>query len=67
MINPIVVSSNNELQIGGCRLQYAVLNGWEDIPAIIIDDLDEVRQKQKEMAMFEYTFLSEKFIEIKGA
>ena len=67
MINPIVVNSNNELQFGGCRLQHAVLNGWEDIPAIIIDDLDEVRQKQKEMAMFEYTFLPEEFIEIKGA
>lgn len=67
MINPIVVNSNNELQFGGCRLQYAVLNEWEDIPAIVIDDLNEVRQKQKEMAMFEYTFLPEKFIEIKGA
>jgi len=67
MINPIVVNSNNELQFGGCRLQYAVLNEWEDIPAIIIDDLYEVRQKQKEMAMLEYTFLPEELIEIKGA
>ena len=67
MINPIVVNSNNELQFGGCRLQYAVLNEWEDIPAIIIDALDEVRQKQKEMAMLEYTFLPEELIEIKGA
>lgn len=66
MINPVVVNSNNELQFGGCRLQYAVLNGWKDIPVIVIDNLDEVRKKQKEMAMFEYTFLPEEFIEIKG-
>jgi len=67
MVNPVVVNSKNELQVGGCRLQYAVLNGWEEIPAIIVDDLNEIRQKQKEMAMFEYTFLPEEFIEIKGA
>ena len=66
MVNPIVVDSKGNLQFGGCRLQYAVLNNWEEIPAIVIDDIAEVRKKQVEMAAFEYTFLPEQYIELKG-
>ena len=65
MVNPIVVDSEGNLQFGGCRLQYAVLNNWEEIPAIVINDIEEVRKKQIEMASFEYTFLPEQYIEIK--
>lgn len=67
MINPIVVNSSNQLQFGGCRLQYAVLHGWEDIPAIVIDGVREVAQTQKQMAMLEYTFLPNELIEIEEA
>jgi hypothetical protein len=65
MINPIVVNSKNELQFGGCRFQYAVLNDWDKIPAVVVDDLNEVRRLQKEMAKMEYGFLPEQYIEIK--
>ena len=65
MINPIVVNSNNELQFGGCRLQYAVLRGLEEIEVIVTDDMNEVRRLQDEQAMFEYTFLPEQYIERK--
>jgi ParB-like chromosome segregation protein Spo0J len=65
MINPIVVDSTGNLLFGGCRMQYAVLNGWEDIPAIVVDDLREIPRLQREMAQLEYTFLPEEYIEIK--
>jgi len=64
MINPIVVDSAGNLIIGGCRLQYAVLNGWEEIPAITIDDLSQIPRLQREIAELEYTFLPEEYIEI---
>ena len=65
MINPIVVNSDGELQFGGCRLQYAVLNEWDEIPVIVCDDPEEVVRLQKKMAAFEYSFLPEEYIEIK--
>ena len=65
MKKPIVVNSKNELQFGGCRLQYAVLRGLEEIEVIVTDDMDEVRRLQDEQAMFEYTFLAEEYIERK--
>jgi ParB-like chromosome segregation protein Spo0J len=63
--NPIVVNSNYELQFGGCRLQYAVLNNLEYIDVIICDDLDELRRLQDEQSEYEYTFLPEHLIERK--
>ena len=65
MVNPIVVNSKNELQFGGCRLQYAVLNDWKDIEVIVCDDLDEVRKMQDAHSLFEYSFLAEEYIERK--
>ena len=65
MKNPIVVNSRNELQFGGCRLQYAVLRGLEEIEVIVTDDMDEVRRLQDEQSLFEYTFLPEQYIERK--
>jgi len=65
MKNPIVVNSKNELQFGGCRLQYAVLRGLEEIEVIVTDDMNEVRRLQDEQAMFEHTFLPEQYIERK--
>ena len=66
MVNPIVVNSKNELQFGGCRFQYAVLNDWDEIPAVVVDDADEVKRLQREMAAMEYEFLPEQHIEIKN-
>ena len=65
MVNPIVVNSENELQFGGCRLQYAVLNNWSDIEVIVCDDLEELKKLQDDHSLFEYTFLNEKYIERK--
>jgi ParB-like chromosome segregation protein Spo0J len=65
MKNPIVVNSKYELQFGGCRLQYAVLKGLEEIEAIVTDDIDEVRRLQNQQSLFEYTFLPEEYIERK--
>lgn len=63
--NSIVVNSNHELQFGGCRLQYAVLNNLEYIDVIICDDLDEVKRLQNKQSEYEYTFLPENLIERK--
>jgi ParB-like chromosome segregation protein Spo0J len=65
MVNPIVVNSENELQFGGCRLQYAVLNNWTDIEVIVCDDLEEVTKLQDEHSLFEHNFLDERYIERK--
>lgn len=65
MVNPIVVNSENELQFGGCRLQYAVLNNWTDIEVIVCDDLEEVTKLQDKHSLFEYNFLDERYIERK--
>ena len=65
MVNPIVVNSENELQFGGCRLQYAVLNNWTDIEVIVCDELQEVTKLQDEHSLFEYNFLDERYIERK--
>ena len=65
MVNPIVVNSENELQFGGCRLQYAVLNNWTDIEVIVCDELKEVTKLQDEHLLFEYSFLDERYIERK--
>ncbi len=65
MVNPIVVNSENELQFGGCRLQYAVLNNWKDIEVIACNDLEEVTKLQDEHSLFEYNFLDERYIERK--
>jgi len=65
MVNPIVVNSKNELQFGGCRLQYAVLNKWEDIEVIVCDDASEVTRLQDAHSLFEYNFLDEQYIERK--
>jgi len=65
MVNPIVVNSKNELQFGGCRLQYAVLNNWTDIEVIVCDELQEVTKLQDEHSLFEYSFLDERYIERK--
>ena len=37
MLNPILVSKDNEFLSGGCRLMYAFDNGYEAISAIVID------------------------------
>ena len=65
MVNPIVVDSEGNLQFGGCRLQYAVLREWDEIDAIVCDDLDEITKLQDEQSLFEYTFLEERYIERK--
>jgi len=65
MINPILINSAFELQFGGCRLQYAVLNNWEDIEVIVCDDASEVTRLQDEHSLFEYSFLDEQYIERK--
>jgi len=65
MVNPIVVNSENELQFGGCRLQYAVLNNWKDIEVIVCDDASEVTRLQDAHSLFEYSFLDEQHIERK--
>ncbi len=65
MINPIVVDSEGNLQFGGCRLQYAVLRGWDEIDAIVCDDPNEIKKLQDEQSLFEYTFLEEQYIERK--
>jgi ParB-like chromosome segregation protein Spo0J len=65
MVNPIVVNSKSELMFGGCRLQYAALNDWEDIEVIVCDDLEEVTRLQDAHSLFEYSFLNEKYIERK--
>jgi hypothetical protein len=65
MKNPIVVNSKNELQFGGCRLQYAALSGWEYIDVIVCDDQDEIKRLQNEHSSYEYDFLPEQFIERK--
>lgn len=65
MVNPIVVNSENELQFGGCRLQYAVLNNWTDIEVLVCDELKEVTKLQDEHSLFEYNFLDERYIERK--
>ena len=65
MVNPIVVNSENQLQFGGCRLQYAVLNNWTDIEVIVCNELKEVTKLQDEHALFEYSFLDERYIERK--
>lgn len=63
MANPIVVNSDYELQFGGCRLQYAILTGWEYIDAIICDDPLEIQRLQDEQSGYEYNFLPENLIE----
>ena len=63
MINPIVVNSDYELQFGGCRLQYAHLNGWDNIEVIICNEINEVRKLQDEHSLFEHSFLDEQYIE----
>jgi len=65
MTHPIVVNSKNELQFGGCRLQYAVLNNLEYIDVIVCDDADEVKKLQDAHSNYEYTFLPEHLIERK--
>lgn len=65
MLNPIVVDSENNLQFGGCRLQYAILRGWNEIDAVVCDDPYEVTRLQDEQFLFEYTFLEEQYIERK--
>ena len=65
MVNPVVVNSKNELQFGGCRLQYAVLNNWEDIEVIVCDDAIEVTRLQNAHSLFEYNLLDEQYIERK--
>lgn len=65
MVNPIVVDNENNLQFGGCRLQYAILRGWNEIDAISCDDPYEVTRLQDEQSFFEYTFLEEQYIERK--
>ena len=65
VVNPIVVNSENELQFGGCRLQYAVLNNWTSIGVIVCDDLEEITKLQDEHSLFEYNFLDERYIERK--
>ena len=65
MINPIVVDSEGNLQFGGCRLQYAVLKGWDQINAIVSDDPREVKKLQDKQSLFEYTFLEDQYIERK--
>ena len=65
MVNPIVVDSANNLHFGGCRLQYAVLRGWDEIDVIVCDDLKEVRKLQDDQSLFEYSFLEECYIERK--
>ena len=65
MVNPIVVDSKGNLQFGGCRLQYAVLREWDEIDAIVCDDLNEITKLQNRQSLFEYTFLEEQYIERK--
>jgi len=65
MVNPIVVNSKSELQFGGCRLQYAVLNNWKDIEVIVCDDANEVTRLQDAHSLFECSFLDEQYIERK--
>ena len=63
MVNPIVVNSNYELQFGGCRFQYAVLNGLEYIDVIICNGIKEINRLQDEQSGYEYNFLPEHLIE----
>jgi len=63
MINPIIINSNKELQVGGCRLQYAILNEWQDINVIICDDPVEILNLQGMQANYEHTFLPKNLIE----
>ena len=63
MINPIIINSNKELQVGGCRLQYAILNEWQDINVIICDDPVEILNLQDRQANYEPTFLPKNLIE----
>jgi len=63
MINPIIINSNKELQVGACRLQYAILKRWQYINVIICDDPVEILSLQDMQANYEHTFLPQNLIE----
>lgn len=62
MENPIMVDSESKLVMGGCRIQYAVLLGYDSIDAIIVEDPVEVKRLQKEFVKSEYDLIPEKYI-----
>ena len=66
MKNPVIIQEKDgELYFtaSGARIQYAVLNGYTHIDAIVLNDLDEIRELMIEQAKTEANYISSEYID----
>jgi len=65
MKNPVIIQEKDgELYFtaSGARIQYAVLNGYTHIDAIVLNDSDEIRELMIEQAKTEVNYISSEYI-----
>jgi hypothetical protein len=63
--NPVIVLANGDkyrFTACGARIQFAVVNGYTHIDAIVVDDESEVRPLMIEQAETEELYLDEQYI-----
>jgi hypothetical protein len=63
--NPVIVLANNDkysFVASGSRIQFAVVNGYTHIDAIVVDDESEVRPLMIEQAKTEDLYIDEQYI-----
>jgi hypothetical protein len=65
MKNPVIVLASGDkyrFVASGSRIQFAVVNGYTHIDAIVVDDESEVRPLMVEQAKTEELYLDEQYI-----
>ena len=65
MKNPVIIQEKDgELYFtaSGARIQYAVLNGYTHIDAIVLNDSDKIRELMIEQAKTEVNYISSEYI-----
>ena len=65
MKNPVIIQEKDgELYFtaSGARIQYAVLNGYTHIDAIVLNDSDKIRELMVEQAKTEVNYISSEYI-----